>query len=58
MTIRYPELQKVLPKLLAYYEPLVAAQHMGTIGNPEKVPVPSLIVAEIKEIMRQHRHDD
>ncbi len=48
---KYPEMQKILPTLLKYYEPMVAAQHMGTVGEPERVPVPSMIVAEIKELI-------
>ncbi len=45
----YPELQKIIPMLLAYYEPLIPAQHMGTVGDD--VPVPSEIVRELKEIV-------
>ncbi len=48
----YPELKKIMPNLLAHYEKLVPAQHMGTVG-PE-VPVPSEIVKEIKHWMEVH----
>lgn len=49
MVYKYSEMRKILPRLLEYYEPMIAAQHMGTIG--EDVPVPSGVVFEIREIM-------
>ena len=50
--MKYPELAKILPQFLDYYQPLIPAQHMGTVG--EDVPVPSLIVEEIKEILKNN----
>ena len=42
-------MKKILPILLEHYKKLVPAQHMGTVG--EHVPVPSLIVLEIEEML-------
>ena len=53
MGMKYPELCKILPEFLNFYKPLIPAQHMGTVG--EDVPVPSLIVLEIEEILNECR---
>lgn len=49
MTYKYPEMRKIIPRLLAYYEPMIEAQHMGTVGA--SVAIPSTIVRELKELM-------